>query len=183
MLGPRCMFARIGSVARNPSERPSGPAPKRDRTKKLVASNRRASYDYAIEKTIEAGLVMVGSEVKSLRGSGASLQEAFARFENGELWLERMHVPPLPQASYLNHDPLRRRKCLVHRREATKLEALLEQGGRTLVPLSLYWLGHRLKVELGVGRARKKGDKRAAEREKDDRFRARQATGRGRPVD
>lgn len=113
--------------------------------------------------------MLVGSEVKSLRGTSASLAEAFAHFEDGDLWLERMHIPPLPQASYQNHEPLRRRKCLVHKREAAKLQALLSQGRRTLVPLSLYFLGHRIKVELGVGSSRRKGDKREAEREKDAR--------------
>jgi SsrA-binding protein len=168
-------------VASNPSRRPSRrtEAPtagrKPDLPKRLIASNRRARHDYLIEKTLEAGLVLFGSEVKSLRGNGASLAEAFARFEDGELWLERMHVPPLPQASYQNHEPLRRRKCLVHRREAAKLEGLLEQGHRTLVPLSLYFLGHRIKVELAIGLSRQKGDRREREKEKEARHQIRDA--------
>lgn len=167
-------------MATNPSRRPSRAATpsagrKPDLEKRLIASNRRARHDYLIEKTIEAGLMLVGSEVKSLRGNGASLAEAFARFEDEELWLERMHIPPLPQASYQNHDPLRRRKCLVHRREAVKLEALLEQGHRTLVPLSLYFLGHRIKIELGVGLSRQKGDHREREKEKEARHQIRSA--------
>ncbi len=158
-----------------------GPAPsgrKADLPRQLIASNRRARHDYEIERTLEAGLVLVGSEVKSLRGNGASLAEGYAHFEGEELWLERMHIPPLPQASYHNHEPLRRRKCLVHRREATKLQGLLQQGRRTLVPLALYFLGHRVKVELGLGVARRKGDKREAEKEKDARKQMRNAQGR-----
>jgi SsrA-binding protein len=150
----------------------------KDLPRRLIASNRRAHHDYRIEKTIEAGLLLVGSEVKSLRTSGATLAEAFARIEDGELWLERMHVPPLPQASYQNHDPTRRRKCLVHRRELEKLTGLLQQGGRTLVPLSLYFLGHRIKVELGLGLSRQKADRREAERAKEGRREARAAQGR-----
>jgi SsrA-binding protein len=173
-------------VSKNHAPRPTptssrAPAPsgrKADLEKRLIASNRKARHDYVIERTVEAGLMLVGSEVKSLRSTSASLAEAFAHFEDGELWLERMHVPPLPQASYQNHEPLRRRKCLIHKREAAKLEALLSQGRRTLVPLSLYFLGHRIKVELAVGASRRKGDKREAEREKDDRKQIRRAESR-----
>jgi len=174
-------------VSKNPAGRPSssraGPPPdgrKPDAERRLIASNRKARHDYLIEKTIEAGLALVGSEVKSLRGGSASLAEAFAHFEDGELWLERMHVPPLPQASYQNHDPLRRRKCLVHKREAAKLEGLLAQGHRTLVPLALYFLGHHIKVELGIGLARKKGDRREIEKEKEARKQMRGLEGRER---
>jgi SsrA-binding protein len=174
-------------VSKNPAGRPSAsrsrPPPdgrKPDGERRLISSNRKARHDFLIEKTIEAGLALVGSEVKSLRSGSASLAEAYAHFENGELWLERMHVPPLPQASYQNHDPLRRRKCLVHKREAAKLEGLLAQGHRTLVPLSLYFLGHHIKVELGIGLARKKGDRREIEKEKEARKQMRGVEGRSR---
>ena len=168
-----------------PPAKPRGPRQpgqgrEKDLPRRLIAGNRRARHDYKIEKTIEAGLLLVGSEVKSLRTNGATLAEAFARIEDGELWLERMHVPPLPQASYQNHEPTRRRKCLVHRREIEKLSVLLEQGGRTLVPLSLYFLGHRIKIELGLGLSRQKGDRREAERAKEGKREARQAQGRRR---
>jgi SsrA-binding protein len=172
-------------VSKNPAQRPPGPSKAKgptsrtpDLARRLIASNRRGRHDYLIEKTIEAGLALVGSEVKSLRGGSASLAEAYAHFENGELWLERMHIPPLPQASYQNHDPLRKRKCLVHKREAAKLEGLLAQGHRTLVPLSLYFLGHRIKVELGVGLSRTKGDRREIEKEKEARKQIRDVEGR-----
>ena len=148
--------------------------------KRVIASNRRARHDYVIVAVVEAGLMLVGSEVKSLRTQGATITEGYARFEDGGLWLQAVHIPPLPQASYLNHEPTRPRKCLVHRREAQKLMTYLESKGTTLVPLSLYFKGHRVKVELGVGQGRKKGDKRAAEREKDDRRRMREASGRPR---
>ena len=174
-------------MSKNPAGRPPSsrgrPPPdgrKPDGERRLISSNRNARHDFLIEKTIEAGLALVGSEVKSLRGGSASLAEAYAHFENGELWLERMHVPPLPQASYQNHDPLRRRKCLVHKREAAKLEGLLAQGHRTLVPLALYFLGHHIKVELGIGLARKKGDRREIEKEKEARKQMRGVEGRGR---
>jgi SsrA-binding protein len=150
------------------------------REKRVVATNRRARHDYVIEAVIEAGLVLAGSEVKSLRTQGATIQEGYARFDGEELWLRAVHIPPLPQASYLNHEPTRARKCLVHRREARKLQSRLEGRGTSLVPLSLYFVGHRVKVELGVGVGRRKGDKRAAEREKEDRKRIREATGRDR---
>lgn len=174
-------------MSKKPSPRAAGaPSPGSkgsrtpDATKHLIASNRRARHDYLIEKTLEVGLALLGSEVKSLRTNGASLTEAFARIEDGELWLEQMHVPPLPQASYLNHEPLRRRKCLAHSREVTKLEGLLSQGHRTLVPLSLYFLGHRIKAELGVGLARQKADRREAEKAKEGKRQARQAEGKRR---
>jgi SsrA-binding protein len=143
--------------------------------KRVIASNRRARHDYLIEVVVEAGLVLLGSEVKSLRTGGATLTEGYARIEGGELWLHGVHVPPLPQASYQNHLPTRARKCLVHRRELRKLEDRLTGEGTTIVPLSLYFKGMRVKVELGVGRGRKKGDKRQAEREKEDRKRIRGA--------
>jgi SsrA-binding protein len=126
-----------------------------------------------IEAKLEAGLALTGSEVKSLRTQTPTLTEGYARIERGELWLYGVHIPPLPQASYLNHDPVRKRKCLVHKRELRKLTVQLEAKGRTLVPLSLYFLGTKVKVELGLGRGRQKGDKRAHEREKEDRRRMR----------
>jgi SsrA-binding protein len=150
-----------------------------DAPKTMIATNRKARHDYVIEAVIEAGLVLLGSEVKSLRSNGATIAEGFARMEGGELWLHGVHVPPLPQASYRNHEPIRPRKCLIHRRELNKLRERLEQEGRTVVPLSLYFKAHRVKVELGVGHGRKKGDKRAAEREKEDRKRIRTYSGRG----
>jgi SsrA-binding protein len=125
-----------------------------------IATNRKARHDFAISYTLEAGLMLVGSEVKSLRNGGASLQDGFARLERGELWLYGVHIPPLAQASHFNHEPRRKRKCLVHRREIEKLGTLVEGKGTTIVPLSLHFRGSRAKVELGVGRGKRQFDKR-----------------------
>jgi SsrA-binding protein len=140
-----------------PPRRPLG---ERKLEKHVVATNRKARFDYAIALAVEAGLALVGSEVKSLRTSTPSLQDGYARVADGEVWLYGVHIPPLSQASYLNHEPRRARKCLLHRREIKKLEALLEGAGTTVVPLSLYFLGPRVKVELGVGRGKRFDDKR-----------------------
>jgi SsrA-binding protein len=128
--------------------------------KRIVATNRKARHDYAISHVVEAGLVLYGSEVKSLRAGTASLADAFARVEDGEVWLYGVHVPPLPQASYQDHTPVRRRKCLLHGKEIHRLEALVDAKGTTIVALSLYFKGSRVKVELGVGRGKRVFDKR-----------------------
>jgi len=158
------------------AKRPSGD-PKNAPERRVLATNRRARHDYEILDKLEAGLVLVGSEVKSLRGGGVTIGEGYARMEGDELWLHGVHIPPLPQASYQNHEPTRARKLLLHRRELRKLKTALEAKGRTLVPLSLYFLGHRVKIELGVGQARRKGDRRQADREKEERKRIRHYTG------
>jgi SsrA-binding protein len=141
----------------------------------VLATNRRARWLYVIEQTFEAGLVLRGSEVKSLRTTPPSLAEGYARLKGGELWLEGVHVHPLPQAGTFNHEPLRPRKCLLHRRELRRLAHLLETRGATVVPLQIYFKGPRVKVELGVGRGRRKADKREHERAKADRREMREA--------
>ncbi len=123
--------------------------------------------------------MLLGSEVKSLRAATASLQDAYARVEDGEVWLLGMHVPPLAQASYLNHEPRRKRKCLLHAREIRKLETLLETEGATLIPLSLYFLGPRVKVELGVGRGKRQYDKRETIKKREADRETRRAMRRG----
>jgi SsrA-binding protein len=138
----------------------AGRPPAASLPKRIVATNRKARHDYAISLVVEAGLVLYGSEVKSLRGGAASLADAFARVEDGEVWLYGVHVPPLPQASYQDHAPTRRRKCLLHAKEIRKLEALVAGKGTTIVALSLYFKGSRVKVELGVGRGKRFFDKR-----------------------
>ena len=139
-----------------------------------IASNRKARYDYELMAKVEAGLVLLGSEVKSLRVNGADIRDGYARMERDELYLHGVHIPPLPQASYQNHEPLRKRKCLVHRRELKKIQEALEAKGLTMVPLALYFKGVRAKVELAIARGRRKGDQRSADREKEDRKRMRQ---------
>jgi SsrA-binding protein len=145
---------------RDPSAAGFPPRRPRDTTRRVVATNRKARHDYAISHTVEAGLALLGSEVKSMRQATPSLQDGYARLESGELWLYGVHVPPLPQASYRNHEPVRRRKCLVHRRELRKLESLTTGKGTTIVPLAMYFVGSHVKVELAVGRGKRFFDKR-----------------------
>ena len=148
---------------------------------KLVAQNRKASHDYAILAPVEAGLVLAGTEVKSLRTGKASLQESWATIENGEAWVMQLHIPPYEQGNRWNLDPVRKRKLLLHRSEIEKLRKALEQKGHTLVPLKLYFTKGRAKLLLGVGRGKKSHDKREAIAERDakrEMDRARRRAGR-----
>jgi SsrA-binding protein len=126
----------------------------------LIATNRRARHEYHIEETYEAGLALTGTEVKTLRERRVSLQEAFARVEGGEVWLYHMHIPPYESGNIFNHDPLRRRKLLLHRSEIRRLFAKAQQKGYTLVPLRVYFRHGVAKIELGVARGKKQYDKR-----------------------
>lgn len=143
--------------------------------RKVLATNRRARHDYVLLAQVEAGLVLRGTEVKSLRQNGVTIREGYGKIEGGELWLHSVHIPPLKQASWTNHDPDRKRKCLVHRRELKKIEEELRTDGVTVIVLSLYFKGVRAKVELALARGRRKVDRRQYEREKDDRKRMRDA--------
>jgi SsrA-binding protein len=157
------------------------PEPQATSGDRLVAQNRKASHDYAILDTIEAGLVLAGTEVKSLRTGKASLQEAWATIENDEAFILQLHIPPYEQGNRWNLDPVRKRKLLLHRSEIDKLRKALEQKGHTLVPLKLYFTKGRAKLLLGVARGRKTHDKREAiaEREaKREMDRARRHAGR-----
>ena len=136
-----------------------------DRT--VLVTNRRATFDYEILERIEAGLVLMGSEVKSIRAGEVSLSEAFAAFRGPELFLEQAHVAPFPQAHARNHEPLRRRKLLLHRRELDRLARAVARDGLTLVPLALTLRGGRIKLELGLGRGKKARDKRASIKERE----------------
>ncbi len=133
-----------------------------DQGQRMIATNRRARFEYHIEETYEAGLALTGTEVKSLRAGRASIQDAFARVERGEVWLYHMHIPPYEAGNIFNHDPLRRRKLLVHRSEIRRLYGKAQQKGYTLVPLRLYFRRGVAKIELGVARGKKQYDKRAA---------------------
>ncbi|MXZ45969.1 MAG: SsrA-binding protein SmpB [Chloroflexi bacterium] len=127
-----------------------------------VATNRRARYDYSIETTYEAGMVLTGSEIKSIRAGQANIAEGFARFQRGELWLHNVHIAPYAPAGE-NHEPTRTRKLLLHRGELERLErALREQPGMTIVPLRLYLTRGLAKVEIGLARGRRQYDKRQA---------------------
>lgn len=134
-----------------------------------LAQNRRATFDYEILDRFEAGLVLVGSEVKSIRDRKISLTESYAQFQGDELFLLGAHVGEFPQAHQRNHIPIRPRKLLMHRRQLDKLREQVQQAGLTLIPMQIYLKDGRIKLELGLGRGKKVHDKRAAikEREQD----------------
>src|SRR5215212_3051136 len=133
---------------------------------RVVAQNRKARHEFHVLETWEAGLVLQGTEVKSLRDGKANLADAFATMSGGELWLYNMHVSPYEQANRFNHDPLRRRKLLMHRSELRKLVGEVEQKGLTLVPLDVHFSGGIAKVDLALVRGKKLHDKRDTLRER-----------------
>jgi SsrA-binding protein len=136
--------------------------------KKIAAENRKARHSYEIVSTLEAGIVLTGTEVKSLREGKANIGESYASFEDGELWLINSHLPEYLQGNRFNHEPRRRRKLLVHRKEATKLSASVAREGMTVVPLSIYFNEKsRAKVELALAKGRKTHDKREADKKRD----------------
>ncbi len=134
-----------------------------------ISVNRRAFHDYFIDERYEAGLVLVGSEVKSLRAGRANLKDAYARFFGDELYLVGAHVSPYAPASQFGHEPTRHRKLLLHKKEIERLRGKIQERGLTLVPLRLYWSKGRAKAELGLGRGKKFHDKREAIRERTER--------------
>ena len=133
-----------------------------------IAINRKARRDYFIEQTLEAGIMLVGSEVKSLRNGQASVAESHAAEKDGELFLLNAHIPEYGPANRFNHDPRRPRKLLVHRRELRRLIGTVQRSGMTLVPLSIYFNERgRAKVEIGIARGKRQHDKRASEKNRD----------------
>ena len=128
--------------------------------RKVIASNRRARHDYEILDTYEAGIVLTGTEVKSLRAGRASLTDAFASVDDGEVWLRNLHIPEYTQGSWTNHEPRRTRKLLLHRKEILRLIGKTRESGLALVPLSMYFSDGKVKVELALGRGKKEYDKR-----------------------
>jgi SsrA-binding protein len=141
---------------------------KKDPDRDIVADNRKARYNYAIGDVYEAGLMLTGTEVKSLRAAKANIQESYASVENGELWLVNSHIPEYLQANRFNHEPRRLRKLLLNKREIAKLAQGVEREGMTLVPLKLYFDDRgRAKIEIGLAKGKKVHDKRATERERD----------------
>jgi SsrA-binding protein len=149
----------------------TSPIPKANtrRGDRVVTSNRRAFHDFHILETVEAGLVLTGTEIKSIRDGKANIAEAYARMENGELWLIGSHVAPYTHGNRANHDPDRPRKLLVHRRELNRLRAAVEQRGLTLVPLRLHLKQGLAKIDVGVARGKKLYDKRDTEAERQSR--------------
>jgi SsrA-binding protein len=146
--------------------------PKKD--EQLVVKNRRALFDYDLSERYEAGLSLVGSEVKSMRAGKVDVSDAYVAVERGEAWLRQMFVAPFEQASAFPHEPRRARKLLLHAREIEEIDRALSRGGYTVIPLRLYFKRGRLKVEIGVGVGKKKHDKRAdiAKRDADREARA-----------
>ncbi len=134
---------------------------------KVISVNKKARHRYHIEDTIEAGLVLLGSEVKSLRRGRVSLKEGYVRLEEGESWLVDVHIPPYEQANRQNHEPLRPRKLLLHKREIQRLFGKISRQGYTLVPLRLYFRRGKAKLEIGLGRGKKLHDKRQDQKAKD----------------
>jgi len=137
--------------------------------KKVLLRNRKAHHEYFVEETIEAGIALVGSEVKSLRDAHASIGDAWAAVKDGEMWLHQLQINEYPQANRWNHPPKRDRKLLLHRREIAKLGAAVDEKGYTLLPLEVYLKDGRVKVLLGLCRGKRQHDKRQDERERESR--------------
>ena len=153
-------------------------AKEKDTGRKMIAQNKKARHDYHIEDTYEAGLVLMGTEVKSLRAGRASLVDGFADIEDHEVWLHGVHIPEYTQGTWTNHAARRRRKLLLNRSEIDKIERKITDKGYTLVPLSLYFKDGRAKVEIALARGKKTYDKRHALAERQANREKEQAVGR-----
>jgi len=141
----------------------------KEKGEKVVATNRKARHDYTIEDTFEAGLVLSGTEVKSLRMGRASLVDGYGFIDGGEAWLDAVHIPEYTQGTWTNHPPRRKRKMLLHKAQIIKISQKVKEGGYTLVPLRIYFSDGRAKVELAVAKGKKEYDKRHALRERQDK--------------
>lgn len=129
---------------------------------KVIAENRKAFHNYYIEDRIEAGIILTGTEIKSIRNGRVNLKDSYARLDEGEIWVHQMHISPYEQGNRFNHDPLRPRKLLLHRAEINKLVGKIQQQGLTLIPIKVYLKKGMAKVELAVGQGKKNYDKRQA---------------------
>jgi SsrA-binding protein len=129
---------------------------------KVVSENRKAFHDYFIEDRIEAGIILTGTEIKSIRNGKVNLKDSYARLDNGEIWVNQMHISPYEQGNRFNHDPLRPRKLLLHRAEINKLVGKIQLQGLTLIPTKIYLKKGMAKIELGVAQGKKNYDKRQA---------------------
>lgn len=141
----------------------------KERGQKVVATNRKARHDYSIEDTYEAGIVLSGTEVKSLRQGRASLVDGYAFVDAGEAWLDAVHIPEYTEGTWTNHAPRRKRKLLLHKEQILKIDNRIKQGGYTLIPLSIYFSDGRAKVEIAIAKGKREYDKRHALRERQDR--------------
>jgi SsrA-binding protein len=147
----------------------------RETGEKVVATNRKARHDYTIEDTYEAGIVLQGTEVKSLREGRASLVDGYAFIDGGEIWLDAVHIPEYTEGTWNNHAPRRKRKLLMHKAQIIKISHKTKEGGYTLVPLSIYFLNGKAKVEIAVAKGKREYDKRQALRERQDQREAQRA--------
>ncbi len=147
----------------------------KDTGRKLVANNKKARHDFMIEDVFEAGLVLTGTEVKALRAGRASLVDGWCTIDGGEAGLEGVHIPEYTQGTWTNHAPRRKRKLLLHRTEIERLESKTREKGQTIVPLSLYFLDGRAKVEIALARGKREYDKRQTLRERQDNLEAQRA--------
>jgi SsrA-binding protein len=136
-------------------------------TVRHILTNRRARHEYLVLESLEVGIALRGTEVKSARAGKINLQDAYAAIENGELFMHNMHISPFEKGNIHNHDPMRVRKLLARKKEIRKLEQKVNEKGLTLIPLQLYFLGRHLKIEIGVCRGKKTYDKRHALKERD----------------
>ena len=144
-----------------------------------IALNRRARYEYFIDETFEAGLVLTGTEIKSVRNGRANLRDGYVRIESGEAWLENVHISPYAQGNVMNQEPLRPRKLLLHRKEISSLIGKVKQKGYTLIPLRMYIRRNHAKVEVGLARGKKQYDKREAIAEREAKREIARAVRRG----
>jgi SsrA-binding protein len=138
-----------------------------DERERNVAVNRRAFHDYFIDEKYECGIVLTGTEVKSLRAGRCNLRDGFARIDENEAWLENVHISPYEQGNLMNHEPIRPRKLLLHRKQIATLIGKVRQKGYTLIPLRVYFVRNHAKVELGLARGKREYDKREAIAERD----------------
>ena len=150
----------------------------REKGRKVIAQNKKARHDYAIEDVYEAGMVLTGTEVKSLRAGRATLTDGFATVDDGEVWLRGIHIPEYTLGTWTNHEPRRARKLLLRKDEINRIAAKVKDSGVTLVPLALYFHDGYAKVDLAVARGRKNYDKRQALAERESKREADRATGR-----
>ena len=150
----------------------------REKGRTLIAQNKKARHDYSIEDVYEAGLVLTGTEVKSLRAGRAALTDGYATVDDGEVWLRGVHIPEYTQGTWTNHEPRRARKLLLHKEEVRRILGKVKDTGVTLVPLSLYFQDGYAKVEIAVARGRKSYDKRQAIAERESKRETDRAIGR-----
>ncbi|HEY3194354.1 MAG TPA: SsrA-binding protein SmpB [Candidatus Dormibacteraeota bacterium] len=153
---------------------PETAAPERD-----VAVNRRAYHDYFIDEKLEAGIMLTGTEVKSVRNGRTNLRDGFVRIDGNEAWLENVHISPYAQGNLMNHEPLRPRKLLLHRKQIASLIGKVRQKGYTMIPLRMYFSRNHAKVEIGLARGKRQYDKRQAIAERDAKREIARATRRG----